>query len=74
MELKEILSPTAYKLVQKKIENQKRYKTDSNSGYTMPFVFKFSDTGSIDHTVKPQKEIGRNYSFEPIFHLLNHKK
>ncbi len=69
MELEEILSPTAYKLVQKKIENQKRYKTDSNSGYTMPFVFKFSDTGSIDHTVKPPKEIGRNYSFEPIFRI-----
>lgn len=36
MELKDILSPTAYKLVQRKIETQKRYKTDLNTGYTMP--------------------------------------
>ena len=69
MELKDILSPTAYKLVQRKIETQKRYKTDLNTGYTMPFVFKFTDTGAIDHTVKPPKEIGRNYSFEPIFRI-----
>lgn len=68
MELEELLSPSAYKSLTKKIERQKRFKTDGN-GETLPFIYKLSGTGVLDKTVKPHKEMNRDAYMEEAMQI-----
>jgi hypothetical protein len=54
------LSPKLYSVLEKRINERKLYKTDKESGQTLPFIFKLEGTGVIDRTAEPHREIRRD--------------